>query len=109
MLSMVKMQLKGKVGGLALYSHGSYIVDHGKIIEKLWNGVFEFMWEPSYGIPFQCILSLFSPVLTVDICSMSAYVLTWPILQTIWTKIRLLHGFTHFTVHFYWPQPKIES
>ena len=30
MLSMVKMPLKGEVGGHALYSHGNYIVDHGK-------------------------------------------------------------------------------
>ena len=30
MLSMVKMPLKGAVGGHALNSHGNYIVDHGK-------------------------------------------------------------------------------
>ena len=30
MLCMVKMQLKGEVGGDALNSHGNYIVDHGK-------------------------------------------------------------------------------
>ena len=29
----VKMLLKGEVGGHALYSHGNYIVDHGKIME----------------------------------------------------------------------------
>ena len=29
MLSMVKMLLKGKVGGGALNSHGNYIVHHG--------------------------------------------------------------------------------
>ena len=29
-LSMVKMALKGEVGGCALYSHGNYILDHGK-------------------------------------------------------------------------------
>ena len=33
MLSMVKMQLKGKVGGHALNSHGNYIVKHGNIME----------------------------------------------------------------------------
>ena len=42
MLSMVKMPLKGEVGGHALSSHGNYIVDHG----KSWNCVFEFLWEP---------------------------------------------------------------
>ena len=30
MLSMVKMRLKGEVGGYALNSHGNYIVFHGK-------------------------------------------------------------------------------
>ena len=29
-LSMVKMRLKGEVGGHALNSHGNYIVDHRK-------------------------------------------------------------------------------
>ena len=42
MLSVVKMLLKGEVGGCALNSHGNYIVDHGKIMEC----VFEFLWEP---------------------------------------------------------------
>ena len=30
MLSLVKMLLKGEVGGRALSSHGNYIVDQGK-------------------------------------------------------------------------------
>ena len=30
MLSVVKMLLKGEVGGCALNSHGNYIVDRGK-------------------------------------------------------------------------------
>ena len=37
MLSMVKMPLKGEVGGCALNDHGNYIVimeNHGKIMEK---------------------------------------------------------------------------
>ena len=42
MLSMVKIPLKGEIGGHALNSHGNYIVDHG----KSWNCVFEFLWEP---------------------------------------------------------------
>ena len=41
MLSVVKMPLKGEVGGCALNSCGNYIVDH-----KSWNCVFEFLWEP---------------------------------------------------------------
>ena len=31
--SVMKMLLKGDVGGHALKSHGKYIVDHGKIME----------------------------------------------------------------------------
>ena len=42
MLCVVKMPLKGEVGGFALNSHRNYIVDHG----KSWNRVFEFLWEP---------------------------------------------------------------
>ena len=42
MLSVVKMLLKGEVGGHALNSHGNYMVDH----EKSWNCVFEFLLEP---------------------------------------------------------------
>ena len=30
---VVKMSLKGEVGGSALNSHGNYIVDRGKIME----------------------------------------------------------------------------
>ena len=33
MLCVVKMPLKGEVGGFALNSHGNYIVNHGKIME----------------------------------------------------------------------------
>ena len=45
-LSMVKMLLKGEVGGRALNSHDNYIVDHG----KSWNCDFEFLWEPCHVI-----------------------------------------------------------
>ena len=40
------MSLKGEVGGHTLNDHGNYIDDHGKIMEKSWNFVFEFLWEP---------------------------------------------------------------
>ena len=33
MHSVVKMPLKGEVGGRTLNSHGNYIVDHGKIMQ----------------------------------------------------------------------------
>ena len=42
MLSVVKMPLKGEVGGRTLNGHGNYIFDHG----KSWNCVFKFLWEP---------------------------------------------------------------
>ena len=42
MLSVLKMSQKGEVGGHALNRHGNYIV----IMEKSWNCVFEFLWEP---------------------------------------------------------------
>ena len=44
--SVVKMPLKGEIGDHALNSHGNYIVDHKKIMEKSWNCVLEFLWEP---------------------------------------------------------------
>ena len=37
MLCVVKMQLKVEVGGHALYSHGNYIVDYGRIMEVFLN------------------------------------------------------------------------
>ena len=40
-LSVVKLLLKGEVGGHALNIHGNYIVDH----RKSWNCIFEFLWE----------------------------------------------------------------
>ena len=45
MLSVVKMSLKGEVGGCALKSPGNYIVDHGKSW-KIMELCFEFLWEP---------------------------------------------------------------
>ena len=32
-LNVVKMPLKGEVGGHALDSHGNYNIDHGKVME----------------------------------------------------------------------------
>ena len=40
------MLRRGEVGCRALNDHGNYIVDHGKNMEKSWNFVFEFLWEP---------------------------------------------------------------
>ena len=38
--------VKRGAGCRALNDHGNYIIDHGKIMEKSWNFVFEFLWEP---------------------------------------------------------------
>ena len=43
MLSVVKMPLKGEVGGHALNSHGNYIVDHGKSWKNHGIVFFEFL------------------------------------------------------------------
>ena len=46
MLSVVKMSLKGKVGGHALNSHGNYIVDHGKSWKNHGIVFFNFCGNP---------------------------------------------------------------
>ena len=47
MLSVVKMLLKGAVGGRALNSHGNFIVDlTWKIIEKSWIVFLNFCGNP---------------------------------------------------------------
>ena len=42
----VKMPLKGEVGGHALYSHGNYIVDHGKSWKNHGIVFLNLLWEP---------------------------------------------------------------
>ena len=46
LLSVMKMLLKGEVGGYALNCHGNYFkfVHHG----KSWNCFLGFLWEPCY-------------------------------------------------------------
>ena len=46
MLSMVKMLLKGEVGGRALNSHGNYIVDHGKSWKNHGIVILDFCGNP---------------------------------------------------------------
>ena len=46
MLSVVKMLLKGEVGGSALNSHGNFIVDHGKSWKNHGIVVFIFCGNP---------------------------------------------------------------
>ena len=49
MLSMVKMQLKGEVGGHALNSHGNYIVDLGKSWKNHGIVFLKFCGNPASG------------------------------------------------------------
>ena len=44
----------------------------------------------SNGSQIYCNLILFPPFITIVISSFSAYLLRCPILQTVWTQIRLL-------------------
>ena len=46
LLSVVKMLLKGEVGGRALNSHGNYIVDHGKSWKNHGNVILNFCGNP---------------------------------------------------------------
>ena len=46
MPSMVKMLLKGEVGGCALNSHGNYMVDHGKSWKNHGIVVLKFCGNP---------------------------------------------------------------
>ena len=46
MLWVVKMPLKGAVGGCALNSHGNYIVDHGKSWKNHGIVFFNFCGNP---------------------------------------------------------------
>ena len=45
-LSVVKMLLKGEVGGCAFKSHGNYIVDHGKSWKNHGNVFLNFCGNP---------------------------------------------------------------
>ena len=49
MLSVVKMLLKGEVGGCALNSHGNYIVDHGKTWKNHRIVFLNFCGNPELG------------------------------------------------------------
>ena len=57
------MLQRGDVGCQVLNDHGNYIIDHGKIIEKSWNFVFEFLWEP-------CLKPLPPPHMTLAVGGM---------------------------------------
>ena len=47
MLRVVKMLLKGEVGGRALDSHRNYIVDHGKSWKNYWIVFLNFCGNPA--------------------------------------------------------------
>ena len=73
---------RGEVGCRTLNDHGNYIIDHGKIMEKSWNFVFEFLWEP-------CINNG-----KAHLCEIFLYV---SFLVTIFQKgVRVMLGFRKF-------------
>ena len=47
MLNVVKMQLKGEVGGHALNSHRNFIVDHGKPWKTHGIVFLDLFWNPA--------------------------------------------------------------
>ena len=49
MLSLVRMLLKGEIGGHALNSHGNYFVDHGKSWKNHRIVILNFFGNPDYG------------------------------------------------------------
>ena len=48
MLCVVKMKVKGEVGGCALDCHGNYIVDHGKSWKNHGIVILNFCGNPEY-------------------------------------------------------------
>ena len=58
MHSIVKMQLKGEVGGHALNSHGNYYVDHDKSWKNHRIVFLNVCWKPEFSILYniKCLL-----------------------------------------------------
>ena len=52
MLSVVKMPLKGEIGGHALNSHGNYIVDHGISWKKHGIVFLNFCGSPVHSMSY---------------------------------------------------------
>ena len=83
MLSMVKLLLKVEVITCALNSHENYIVDHGNFMEKSWNFVFEFLWEP-------CLrLVLRISVCSIEMMNISVFHLILMIIVTLLINARI--------------------
>ena len=54
---LVKMLLKGEVGGCALNSHGNYIVDHGKSWKNRGIMFLNFCGNPALILPLSLQLT----------------------------------------------------
>ena len=66
--------VKRGAGCRALNDHGNYIIDHGKIMEKSWNFVFEFLWEPcTYNNWVTVTLNLTSDLVSRNCIESGAY------------------------------------
>ena len=79
MLSMVKMLLKGEVGGHALNSHGNYIVDHGKSWKNHGIVFLNFCRNPDFEVYAKCSYDLWSIVFIVVFAALLCrhYICTW--------------------------------
>ena len=60
MLRVVKMLLKGDVGGCAFISHGNYIVDRGKSWKNPGNVLLNFCGYPDGRYYFALVVCIFS-------------------------------------------------
>ena len=58
MLCVVKMPLKGEVGGCALNSHGNYIIDYGKSLKNHGIVFLNFCGNPvqDWQPQFECVI-----------------------------------------------------
>ena len=75
MLSVVKMLLKGEVGGCALNINGNYIVDRGKSWKHHGSIVFlNLCWNPVF-ITYPMFLTNLNVLMTWDICPKGVSVL----------------------------------
>ena len=62
MISVVKMLIKGEVGGRSLDSHGNYIVDHGKSWKNHGIVFLNFCGNPALDRKRRGLLNYFAKV-----------------------------------------------
>ena len=78
MLNVVKMMLKGEVGGCALNSHGNYMADPGKSWKNHGIVFFKFLLEPCFILILKRLLA--HPMMALnpaDLATITALELSW--------------------------------